>query len=135
MFEITRAITSMLFAGVFAKNPDIRFIFTHAGGTITPISGRIAAFAARHHEFDANVPGGAIPALKKLYFDIANSTNPSAMPALMNLVPPSQILFGSDTPYVPLAVTSGGFDKMTVPDDVRTAINRDNAVRLFPRLA
>jgi len=57
------------------------------------------------------------------------------MPALMNLVPASQILFGSDTPYVPLAVTSGGFDKMTVPDDVRAAINRENAVRLFPRLA
>jgi predicted TIM-barrel fold metal-dependent hydrolase len=135
MFEITRAITSMLFGGVFSKNPDITFIFTHAGGTITPISGRIAAFAARHHEFDAAVPGGAIPALKKLYYDIANSTNPPAMAALMDLVPPSQILFGSDTPYVPLAITAGGFDKMTVPDEVRTAIDRGNALRLFPRLA
>lgn len=135
MFEVTRAITSMLFGGVFTKHPDIRFIFTHAGGTVMPISGRIAAFAARHHEYDADVPGGAIPALKKLYYDIANSTNPSAMAALMDLIPSSQILFGSDTPYVPLAVTAGAFDKMAVPDDVRAAIDRGNALRLFPRFA
>ena len=73
--------------------------------------------------------------IKKLYYDIANSTNPSAMPALMNLVPASQILFGSDTPYVPIAVTASGFDKMTLPDDVRLAINRGNALKLFPRFA
>jgi predicted TIM-barrel fold metal-dependent hydrolase len=53
----------------------------------------------------------------------------------MNLVPASQILFGSDTPYVPIAVTAGGFDRMTVPGDVRAAIDRENALRLFPRLA
>jgi len=135
MFEITRAITSMLFGGVFSKNPDITFIFTHAGGTVMPIAARIAAFAARHHEFDADVPGGAIPALKKLYYDIANSTNPASMSALMNLVPTDHILFGSDTPYVPIAVTAGGFDKLTIPDDVRTAIARNNAVRLWPRFA
>jgi predicted TIM-barrel fold metal-dependent hydrolase len=135
MFDVTRAITSMLFAGTFSAYPDIRFIFTHAGGTMTPISGRINAFAARHHEYDVVLPHGAFFELKKLYYDIANSTNPSAMPALMNLIPSTQIMFGSDTPYVPIAVTAGGFDKMTLPDDVRAAINRGNALKLFPRLA
>jgi predicted TIM-barrel fold metal-dependent hydrolase len=56
------------------------------------------------------------------------------MSALMNLVPVSQILFGSDTPYVPIAVTAKGFDAMTLADDVRAAINRGNALKLFPRL-
>ena len=135
MFDVTRAITSLLFGGTFAMFPDIRFIFTHAGGTMTPISARINAFGARHHEYDAANPHGVYYELKKLHYDIANSTNSSAMAALMNLVPVSQILFGSDTPYVPIAVTAGGFDRMTVPDDVRAAINRDNALRLFPRLA
>jgi predicted TIM-barrel fold metal-dependent hydrolase len=135
MFDVTRAITSMLLGGTFTSYPNIRFIFTHAGGTMTPISARINAFAVRHHEYDAVLPHGAYPELKKLYYDIANSTNPSAMSALMNLVPPSQIMFGSDTPYVPIAVTAGGFDKMTVPDDLRLAINRGNALKLFPRLA
>jgi predicted TIM-barrel fold metal-dependent hydrolase len=135
MFEVTRAITSMLFGGTFAQFPDVRFIFTHAGGTMTPISARINAFGARHHEYDAAVPHGVYAELKKLHYDIANSTNPSAMAALMNLVPASQILFGSDTPYVPIVATATGFDKMTLPDDVRAAIDRGNALQLFPRLA
>jgi 6-methylsalicylate decarboxylase len=135
MFDVTRAITSMLFGGTFAMFPDIRFIFTHAGGTMTPISARINAFGARHHEYDAANPHGVYYELKKLHYDIANSTNPSAMAALMNLVPATQILFGSDTPYVPIAATATGFDKMTLSDDVRLAINRGNALQLFPRLA
>jgi 6-methylsalicylate decarboxylase len=135
MFEVTRSITSMLFGGTFAQFPDIRFIFTHAGGTMAPISARINAFGARHHEFDADNPQGVYYELKKLHYDIANSTNPSAMSALMNLVPTSQILFGSDTPYVPIVATATGFDKMTLADDVRAAINRGNALQLFPRFA
>jgi predicted TIM-barrel fold metal-dependent hydrolase len=135
MFEVTRSITSLLFGGTFARFPDITFIFTHAGGTMTPIAARINAFGARHHEFAAAIPDGVYAALKRLHYDIANSTNPSSMAALMNLVPTSQILFGSDTPYVPIAVTANGFDRMTLPDDVRAAINRGNATKLFPRLA
>jgi predicted TIM-barrel fold metal-dependent hydrolase len=135
MFDVTRAITSMLFSGTFSAYPEITFIFTHAGGTMTPISSRINAFGLRHHEYDAVLPHGVMYELKKLYYDIANSTNPSAMPALLGLVPPSQIMFGSDTPYVPIAVTAGGFDRMTLGDDTRAAINRGNAERLFPRLA
>jgi predicted TIM-barrel fold metal-dependent hydrolase len=135
MFDVTRAITSLLFGGTFAMFPDIRFIFTHAGGTMTPISARINAYGARHHEYDAANPHGVYYELKKLHYDIANSTNASAMAALMNLVPTSQILFGSDTPYVPIVATATGFDKMTLPDDLRLAINRGNALQLFPRLA
>ena len=133
MFDVTRAITSLLFGGTFAMFPDIRFIFTHAGGTMTPISGRIDAFGARHREYDAAAPNGVYHELKKLHYDIANSTNPSAMSALMNLVPTTQILFGSDTPFVPIVATATGIDKITLPDDVRFAINRGNALQLFPR--
>ena len=135
MFDVTRAITSMLFAGTFSAFPDIKFIFTHAGCTMIPIATRINAFSLRHHEFDAGLPHGVMHEIKKLYYDIANSTNPSAMSSLMNLVPTSQILFGSDTPYVPMAVTAGGLDRMTLADDVRLAINRGNALRLLPHLA
>ena len=133
MFDVTRAITSLLFGGTFAMFPDIRFIFTHAGGTMTPISGRIAAFGARHRKYDAAAPHGVYYEFKKLHYDIANSTNSSAMSALMNLVPTTQILFGSDTPFVPIAATATGIDKMELPDDVRFAINRGNALQLFPR--
>jgi predicted TIM-barrel fold metal-dependent hydrolase len=135
MFDITRTMMSMMFAGVFSQFPDIRFIFTHAGGTMMPIWVRINAYGSRHHELDAILPHGVLYELRKLHYDIANSTNPSAMAALMDLVPPTRILFGSDTPYVPIAATAEGLDKMTIADELRAAINRDNALQLFPRLA
>jgi predicted TIM-barrel fold metal-dependent hydrolase len=84
---------------------------------------------------DALLPNGVLYELRKLHYDIANSTNPSAMAALTNLVPSTQILFGSDTPYVPIAATANGLDKMAIADDLRAAINRENALRLFPRFA
>jgi predicted TIM-barrel fold metal-dependent hydrolase len=58
--EMTRAIMSLLFNGTLSRNPDIRFIFTNAGGTVPMLSGRIAAATKRlGAEFDRLVPNGA----------------------------------------------------------------------------
>jgi predicted TIM-barrel fold metal-dependent hydrolase len=47
----------------------------------------------------------------------------------------SQILFGSDSPYVSGASAVAGMDALHVSGDVRAAIERGNAQRLFPRLS
>lgn len=39
--ETSRAITSMIFAGIFEKLPDLRVCFAHAGGSFIPTIGRI----------------------------------------------------------------------------------------------
>jgi aminocarboxymuconate-semialdehyde decarboxylase len=39
--ETSRAICSMVFAGIFEKLPDLRVCFAHAGGTFIPTIGRI----------------------------------------------------------------------------------------------
>ena len=134
LFDTTRAINSLLVNGAFTRYADIRFIFSHGGGTITVLANRIAAQFARHKELSAGAPNGVIAELKKLHFEVANSVNPSAMSALMNLVPQSQMLFGSDYPYVPVATTAGALDQFGLAAPALQAINRDNAARLFPRL-
>jgi len=53
---------------------------------------------------------------------------------LMNLVPSSQMLFGSDYPYVPAAVSTNGLDHFGLSASDLQAVNRENAVRLFARL-
>ena len=40
--DSTRTITSLLFSGTFSRCPDIRFIFSHAGGTLPFLANRIA---------------------------------------------------------------------------------------------
>jgi predicted TIM-barrel fold metal-dependent hydrolase len=57
------------------------------------------------------------------------------MAALTSFAPPSQMLFGTDYPYVPMAKTVGGFDTLAYGHEVQAAIDRDNAARLFPRFA
>src|SRR5580704_16707870 len=134
LFDTTRAITSLLVNGTFSRFPDIRFIFCHAGGTVPVVAARTTAFVARHQEIADRLPNGAVFELRKLYYDIANSTNPSSMAALMNLVPTSQMLFGTDFPYVPAAVTANGLDHYGLSSADLRAMGRDNAERLFPPL-
>jgi len=134
LFDTSRAITSLLVNGTFSRFPDIRFIFCHAGGTMPMLAARTNAFVQRHKEIADRVPKGVPYELKKLYYDVANSTNPSSMAALMNLVPSSQMLFGSDFPYVPAAVTASGLDHFGLAASDLQAVNHENAARLFPRL-
>jgi predicted TIM-barrel fold metal-dependent hydrolase len=134
LFDTTRAIDSLLINGAFTRYPEIRFIFSHAGGTIAVLANRIAALFARHKEYADRAPNGVIAELKKLYYDVANSVNPSSMSALTNLVPQSQMLFGSDYPYIPVGATAGALDQFGLAAPALQAINRDNATRLFPRL-
>jgi predicted TIM-barrel fold metal-dependent hydrolase len=135
LFDTSRAIISLLVNGAFSRFPDIRFIFCHAGGTMPVLAARTNSFVERHKDITERVPKGAAYELRRLYYDVANSINPSSMAALMNLVPTSQLLFGSDFPYVPCSVTANGLDHFGLsPGDLQT-VNRENAMRLFPRLS
>jgi predicted TIM-barrel fold metal-dependent hydrolase len=135
LFDTSRAILSLLVSGTFSRFPDIRFIFCHAGGTMPVLAARANAFVERHQDIAERVPTGVPSELKKLFYDVANSVNPSSMAALTNLVPMSQLLFGSDFPYVPCTVTANGLDRFGLSARDLSAVNRENAVRLFPRLS
>ncbi|HWO30344.1 MAG TPA: amidohydrolase family protein, partial [Candidatus Acidoferrum sp.] len=135
LFDTSRAIISLLVNGTFSKFSDIRFIFCHAGGTMPMVAGRTKAFIERHKDIADRIPNGVPSELRKLYYDVANSMNPSSMAALMNLVPASQLLFGTDFPYVPCAVTANGVDHFGFSISDLQAVNRENATRLFRRLS
>ena len=57
------------------------------------------------------------------------------MAALLALSAPSQILFGSDYPYVQMEKTVSGLDRLGYGRDLLGAINRESALKLFPRFA
>ncbi len=134
-FDEARSIASLVINGVVSKYREIRFIFTHAGGPTPVLAARMEQMM-RHPEVAARVPEGPIAALKTLYFDVANSTtNPSAMAAIMAMSPAANLMFGSDYPYIPMEKTIGGLDGMALSSSLLGGINRDNALRLFPRFA
>jgi 6-methylsalicylate decarboxylase len=131
--DTTRAITSLLFSGSFARFRDIRFIFSHAGGTLPMLAGRLFHYSAEMKDLVAKMPNGIEFELKRLYYDIASSANPPAMAALMKLVPTSQILFGGDYPFVPIAETAVGMTQVGLSADDLQAVGRGNAAGLLPR--
>ncbi len=134
VFDTTRAITSFLVNGTFARYPDIRFIFCHSGGTIMPISYRISNLPERNPELKAAMPNGVLHELKRLYYEAGTACNPPAISALRSVVPLSQLLFGTDNPWVPVAASATNVDKFGFAPEEAAALNRENALRLFPRL-
>jgi predicted TIM-barrel fold metal-dependent hydrolase len=135
-FDTTRAVTSLLFSGTFARCPDIKFIFSHAGGTIPFLADRIARLVVKP-DFKAKVPNGVIPELQKLYYDTALSAHPRTFAALLGLVAPSQVLFGSDYPFAPeptMTQTVEGLSKLGLSAEVLRGIERDHALGLLKGL-
>jgi 6-methylsalicylate decarboxylase len=135
-FETTRAITSLLFGGTFAKFRDIRFIFSHAGGSLPYLAERIARLAM-NPELKKKVPNGVIPELQRLYFDIALSANRITFASLLALTEPTKTLFGSDYPHAgeaTMAATVSGLQQLGLAPDAVRGIQWENAARLFPRL-
>lgn len=132
-FDEVRCIMSLLFSGTFSKFSDIRFIFTHAGGPLPVLAERLSQ-QMRHPQIAARIPKGLQYELKKLYYEVANSTiSAPAMAALTALAPSTQMLFGTDFPYVPMEKTIGGLNDRGFSAELVRAINRDNAAKLFPR--
>jgi len=132
--DTTRAITNLLYSGSFARLRNIRFIFSHAGGTIPMLAGRISQLGTLFGS-DKRVPNGVEYELRRLHYEIANSGNAHTMAALMSLVPPSRIMFGTDYPFVPIEATADGMLKLKLTHKELQAIGRNNALALLPRLS
>ncbi|HEX4408241.1 MAG TPA: amidohydrolase family protein [Xanthobacteraceae bacterium] len=135
--DTTRTIVSLLLSGTFAKLRDIKWLFSHAGGTIPMLAGRIEAFydqKARGSNADGFAPDGIEAEFRRLYYDTANATHPSSMAALTKLVPMSQITYGTDYPYFPLDQIDS-LRKLNLPAADLEAIASGNVTKLLPRLA
>ncbi|HWW50164.1 MAG TPA: amidohydrolase family protein [Verrucomicrobiae bacterium] len=133
-FDTTRAIVSLLVSGTFARLTDIRWIFSHGGGTTPMLAGRITEVLGEQQALSERIPHGVMHELQRLYYDTASAASPASMAAILNLVPPEQILFGTDYPFVKPKTAIDGLAQTKLSAGDRQAIDRLNAVRLLPRL-
>jgi predicted TIM-barrel fold metal-dependent hydrolase len=131
--DTTRAVVSLLLSGTFARSRDTRFLFSHGGGTIPMLAGRINFFHGQAKNVDQFAPDGIEAELRRLYYDTANATHPASMAALLKLVPSSQVVYGSDYPYVTMNAQVAALRSLGLSDIDLAAIERDNAARLLPR--
>jgi predicted TIM-barrel fold metal-dependent hydrolase len=131
--ETTRTIASLLFSGAAARHPNVNFIFAHAGGTMPFLFGRFVTLA-RDPRFATRLPQGPLHEVRRFSYDIAQSANPGALASLLQVIPISQILFGTDFPFSKGAPTVEGLRNFGISADAMHAIGRTNPVALLPRL-
>ncbi len=132
--DTTRAVVSLLLAGTFARHRDIRWVFSHGGGTIPMLAGRINFFHGQAKNVAQFAPDGIEAELRRLYYDTANATHPASMAALLKLVPASQVTYGSDYPYVTMNAQVTALRGLGLPSESVRAIESGNAARLLPNL-
>src|SRR5262245_3617059 len=134
-FDTTRAITSLLFGGVFARCPDIRWIFSHGGGALPMVAHRLAGFAQNRPDLAPRMPQGVRQMLARLYLDVVGVCSPGAFKAVLDVVPMRNLLFGTDVPFWAPEGTIDGLAGLKLDAADLAAIERDNALALLPRLA
>jgi predicted TIM-barrel fold metal-dependent hydrolase len=132
--DTTRALASLVFSGTASRYPDIRWIFSHSGGTMPFLLSRFVRQELDMKERAAKaMPKGLMYELKKFNYDTAQGNHSGALAALMKIATPSQVLFGTDFPFRDGAEEIGGLSAFFGPEDLR-AIERDNALKLLPTL-
>lgn len=130
--DTARAIINLVFSGTFTRFRNIRFVFSHAGGTLPMLLGRMHQYGPK--DIRERVPKGIDYEIRRQFFDIAGTAFRPAIAALRSMVPTSQILFGSDNPFIPLSDTATGLLELGFSADELRGIRRENALSLFPHL-
>ena len=130
--DTTRTITSILFSGTATRCKDIKFIFSHAGGTMPFLVERLTMLPKLNANFGKVLPSDqVIPTLRRFYYDTAQASHPGAMLSLLNLVDVSQVVFGTDFPYRTSLDHVKGLMGMGFSLEDLTAIESRNARRML----
>lgn len=133
--DTTRAITNVIYSGAARKYPDLRLIFSHAGGTMPYLIERFD-FADRTNALvRQRVPEGYRAAAARFFYDIAQAASPTTLRALRQVIPVSQIVFGTDYPFRTMQEHVAQLRASRVFSAVELqGIQRDNIARSLPLL-
>jgi predicted TIM-barrel fold metal-dependent hydrolase len=136
--DTTRAIAQLHYGGIFSATPDVRYIFSHAGGTAPYLAGRFAIVDEMNIMGDSSKRGTAAETFRKLYWDTALAWSDPVLHTLSQIAGTDKVLFGTDFPYLrrDMAIQCkkliGGSAGLSAEE--KKQVLGGNAFDLFPRL-
>lgn len=134
-YDTGRAVFGLLLNGTLSRFPDIRWIFCHGGGTVPVLAGRVREMTRMMPRLAEVAPHGFDHELRRLFYETGNAANSPSMAALLDYVPSTQVMFGTDAPYFGLDTNLGLLRANGLEHECLHAIERGNALRLMPGLA
>ena len=97
--ETARAAASMIFGGVFDKYPDLRVMFSHAGGSLIPTIGRLEhGFNCRPDLVAVDNPNNPRNYFGKFWVD-SITHDPDLLHYIIKRIGTEKITLGSDYPF------------------------------------
>jgi aminocarboxymuconate-semialdehyde decarboxylase len=138
--DTSRTVAQMHYNGTFARTPDVKYVLSHAGGTVPFLAKRFAIIDEMGvvPDEDGN-RGTAADTFRRLYFDTALSWSDPTLHTLREVVGLDHVLYGSDYPYLRTDIAVRGRAELEasreLSDAERAAVLHGAAIGLLPRLA
>jgi 6-methylsalicylate decarboxylase len=137
--DTSRAIAKLHYSNTFARTPDVKYVFVHAGGTIPFLASRFAIVDEMDVIPGAQERGAFTDTVPRLYWDTASAFSDPVLHMLRSVTGLGNVAFGTDYPYPRDAISIGGLRHLQntaeLDDDERRSLLGGSAARLIPPLA
>jgi predicted TIM-barrel fold metal-dependent hydrolase len=137
--DTSRAIAKLHYSNTFAKTPDVKYLFAHAGGTIPFVASRFAIVDEMDVIPGAQERGPFADTLPRVYWDTASAFSDPVLHMLRSVTGLGNVVCGTDYPYPRNAISIAGLRHLRhtaeLDDGERRGVLSGSAARLIPRLA
>jgi len=138
VFDTTRAAVNLVFTGAIERFPRIRFVLAHAGGLMPYFAWRLSVSPMIDPRLEQLSPAQVYARFRRFWYDIALAPTAETFACLAGVAAPEQVVFGSDWPFANNRVIAQAvrtYEAVPIPPAQREAIDRTNALSLFPQWA
>src|ERR1700745_1776644 len=88
----------MHYTNRFARTPNVKYIFAHAGGSMPYLAARFAIIDEMGFSGGAEERGTAADMFRRMYWDTALAASDPVLRMLRDVAGISQVLYGTDFP-------------------------------------
>jgi aminocarboxymuconate-semialdehyde decarboxylase len=132
LFDTTLAAAKLVFAGVPARYPNIKWVLSHLGGAIPYLAERLDRGWQAFSDCRVNIAEPPTTYLRRFYYDTVNF-DPRALRLAVDFAGASQVLAGSDYPHQigSIPTMKESLTALDVSDAERRMIMHDNSAKLY----
>src|SRR6201997_1617581 len=134
--DTNRAVAQLHYTNRFARTPNVKYIISHAGGSIPYLAARFAIIDEMGFIGGGEQRGPAADMFRRIYWDTALAASDPVLRMLRDVVGIDQVLYGTDFPYLrrDLAINSKQriLQSRELNDSENQAVLGRNASSLLP---